>query len=281
MSQLESWIAERPDRDASQMFDRMADRLAHIPHLTVPAFVDRDDERGLRGVAAQRHESHFGRRRAPAIDHQPARKAVEIVGVGHAEDARLVDARDLVARMREARREITVVGEQQQAFGLVVEPPDRVHVFTHTPQEIDDRRAPLRIRSGRDVAARLVQEQIPMVLDDFDAASVNADVVLARLRLRPELHDGGAVHGHAPLEHQLLGRAPRRHAGLRQDLLQPLHDQHGNMKHRNAQRTTKDTKPRRTRNHEETRNHEGHETTKDTKPRRTKGRFKANRRSGD
>jgi hypothetical protein len=125
--------------------------------------------------------------------------------------------------MRETRGEIAVVGQEQQALGLVVEPPDRVDVFTHAAQQIDDRRAPLRIRPRGDVAAGLVEEQIAMMLDDFHAPPVDADVVLPRLRLRPELHHRDAVHGYAPFEHQLLRRAPRRDTGLRQNLLQAFH----------------------------------------------------------
>ena len=73
----------------------------------------------------------------------PAREPVEIVRVGHAEHARLVDARDAVARMRQPRREVAVVGQQQQAFGVEVEPPDRIDVLAHAAQQIDDRRPPL------------------------------------------------------------------------------------------------------------------------------------------
>ena len=81
------------------------------------------------------------------------------------------------------------------------------------------------IRARRHVAARLVQQQIQVARGDLDAAAVDADVVARRIGLGAELADGHAVDGHAPLEHQLLGRAPRRDAGLRQDLLQTFHRQ--------------------------------------------------------
>ena len=119
--------------------------------------------------------------RRPSIT-TPAREPIEIVLVGHAEDARLVDARDAVARMRQPRREVAVVGQQQQAFGVEVEPSDRVDVLAHAAQQIDHRRPPLRIRSRRDVAARLVQQEIAMALDELDAAAVDADVVARRAR---------------------------------------------------------------------------------------------------
>ena len=44
----------------------------------------------------------------------------------------------------------------------------------------------------------------------------------AGIRFRAHLADGVAVHGDASLGDQLLGRAPRRDAGLSKNLLQPL-----------------------------------------------------------
>ena len=76
-----------------------------------------------------------------------------------------------------------------------------------------------------------------MVLDDLDAASVDADVVVAGLGLRPELAHGGAVDRDAALEHQLLGRAPRRDAGLREDFLEALH-RHTELGHGQITKTT-------------------------------------------
>src|SRR5262249_52763656 len=56
-----------------------------------------------------------------------------------------------------------------------------------------------------------------------DPASVDADVIARRVRLRSKLADRGAIHGDPPLEHQLLGSTSRSDASLRQDFLQALH----------------------------------------------------------
>ena len=61
--------------------------------------------------------------RRPSIT-MPRRSRVEIVVVGHAEHARLVDALDAVAWMGQLRRQIAVVGQEQQTFGVEVEPAD-------------------------------------------------------------------------------------------------------------------------------------------------------------
>src|SRR5262249_47775830 len=110
-----------------------------------------------------------------------------------------------------------------QTFGLEVEAADGVDVLVNAAEEIDHRRSALRIRSRRDVAAWLVEQEIAMLLDKFDAAAVDADLVVQRVGLAAELTDGRAVHRDAAVEHQLLRRPARRDAGLRQDLLQTLH----------------------------------------------------------
>src|SRR4029078_10683512 len=65
---------------------------------------------------------------------------------------------------------------------------------------------------------------IAAMLDDFDASSVDANVVARRIGFRPELANRRAVHAGAAVEHTLLRGAPRRHAGLREDFLETLHE---------------------------------------------------------
>jgi hypothetical protein len=91
----------------------MADRVAHLPHLAVAAFADRHDERGLLGVAAVGLQPDIGGLGSAPVDDETSRKAREIALVRDAEDARFIDARDTVARVREPRRQVAVVGEQQ------------------------------------------------------------------------------------------------------------------------------------------------------------------------
>ena len=217
MSELQPAVLNRPDRHAAQVRHRMADRVAHLPHLTVPPFAHRDAQ------VAGAERLHVGRPGLLAVDDDAFLKAIEIVVVGHAEDPRLVHARHAVTRMGQLRGEVAVVGQDEQPFGIVVEASDRVDVVAHAPQQIDHRRPPLGIGPRRDVAARLVQQEVEAALGELDAAAVHADVIAGGVGLRPEFANRRAVDGHASVEHQLLGGAPRGDAGLRQDFLQPLH----------------------------------------------------------
>ena len=142
----------------------MADRLAHVPHLPVASLPDRHDKRRVSIVTAARQHPDLGRICFAALDHDATAEPIEIVFVRHTEDSRLVDARDGVARVHEARCKIAIVGEKQQPFRVVIEAADGIHVFLDAANQIDDRRTPLRIRSRCHVAARLVEQQVAMPL---------------------------------------------------------------------------------------------------------------------
>ena len=108
----------------------MPDRVAHLAHLPVAPFVNHDRQHCL--LAARRFEhlvqADVRRRGSPAVDHDATREALEAVPIGNAADLDVILALDFVARMRETRGEITVARQQQQPFGVVVEPPDGIDV---------------------------------------------------------------------------------------------------------------------------------------------------------
>jgi hypothetical protein len=106
-----------------------------------------------------------------------------------------------------------------RAFRIEVEAAHGIEILAHAGEQIDHRRPPLRIRTRRHVSTRFVQQDVAVPLDDLDAAAIDANVVPRGIRLRAELADSRPVHGHPAVEHQLLARASRGDAGLRQDLL--------------------------------------------------------------
>jgi len=124
--------------------------------------------------------------------------------------------------VRQARRQVAVVGEEQQSLRLVVQAADRVDVFADANEQVDHRPAPLRVGPGRHVAGRLVEQDVALALRRAEAAAVHADVVGVPVGFGAHLEHRLAVDRDPALGDQPFGGAARRHAGLREDLLQPL-----------------------------------------------------------
>ena len=132
----------------------MADRLAHAPHLAVAALVDRpggprrgDDDVAWAGAVMPSSSS------TPSRSWRIARGRRLTVDLGQ---VLLLDAE---TRVGQPVGQVAVVGEQQQALGVEVEPTDREHprLVRH---EVDHRRSTLRIVGGGDHAGRLVQQVV-------------------------------------------------------------------------------------------------------------------------
>ena len=79
-----------------------------------------------RDVAAAAMRARCAGAVRPSSSSRPSRSAPARARRSPAADARPVGIRHLVARMREQVRELAVVGEQDQAAGVGVEPPHRV-----------------------------------------------------------------------------------------------------------------------------------------------------------
>ena len=115
-----------------------------------------------------------------------------------------------------------VVGHQQQAFALVVQPAHRKDPRARALKKLHHRRPALRIGNRRHVPLWLVQHVVARLLRLLQQLAVHADVVPRRVRLRAQLRHHLAVHPHAPFGDQRLRLASRGHSGGGNDLLQPL-----------------------------------------------------------
>ena len=210
-------VAERTDARAHQARHRVADRLAHPPHLAVAAFVDDDAQH------ARRRLRHRGRGGAAVVEVDAVAQAADrarahAAGPGdHLGEVLLVDA---VARVGDAVGELAVVREHQQALGVGVEAADREdprvgrHVVEHRP-------APVRVLGGGHHPGRLVEQVVHEIGPRPDRCAVDLDQVVFGVDAATEPGDL-AVDRHLSGGDQLLGGAAAAPAPARQDLLQPL-----------------------------------------------------------
>jgi hypothetical protein len=112
---------QRPEADPLQVENAVADVLAHTLDLALAALVDRD----LEGVGL--HARDARRRGHPVLEldsvaERPQRRLVHR-GAAHNRTVGLVD---LEARVRQAMREVAVVGQQDQPAGVGVKTANRV-----------------------------------------------------------------------------------------------------------------------------------------------------------
>ncbi len=142
-----------------------------------------------------------------------------VEATAHGRAVRLLDAE---ARMREHVRGRAVVGEQQHAARVVVEPSHRddARRDARAADDVGDRPAALRIAHRRHRTGRLVQHDVRVRLRRPHDAAVDLDARVARNRRAERAHDG-AADAHAPGDDQLLGPPARRDACGGEVLLKP------------------------------------------------------------
>src|SRR5512140_3347961 len=121
---LEPLERQAREIDAGEPVDWIADRLEQFPDLPFAAFVDLHLQARVAVAAPQDHDPSRGR--FAAFEEDPVTDLVQVRLCGIALDPGLIALRDPVARVGQLEGQIAVVREQQRAFGVEVEPPDRI-----------------------------------------------------------------------------------------------------------------------------------------------------------
>src|SRR5215467_7974532 len=135
---------------------------------------------------------------------------VRQVGLGHA-----------VPGMRQPVREIAVVGEQHQAFGLIVQPAHVVQPFLPVAEEVADRPPAPVVRHRGEHPGGLVERQVHQVLAGWDAQAIHPDDLVVRIDPGAVAADGLAVDLDPPFGDQLLAVPAAAQARGGHHLLQP------------------------------------------------------------
>ena len=182
---------------------RMAHRLAHSLYLVLAAFMD--DELDARGT----ERADLRGRRAAVVEVDALGQLPERLWTRLALHLDVVDLVHLVARVREAMCQLSVVREQERAGRVRVEAADG-HQPRRMVDEVDDGRASLRVARRRDDAGRLVQEDVGELLRR-DAAPVDLDHIPSPNEVVQLA--AASVDRDAPGLDQLVGAAARGDPG--------------------------------------------------------------------
>ncbi len=106
----------------------------------------------------------------------------------------LVDLLLIIGRVSEALGHLAVVGEHQDAGGVLVQPAHGEHPRRAALEEVHHGLLRVRVAGGRDVALGLVHDDVHLLLA-LEALSVEADVVGEDVDLGAQFGHHFAVHG--------------------------------------------------------------------------------------
>ena len=167
---------EGADAGADELEDAGAQGLHHAADLAVAAFGEGDlEKRVARGVA---HTGDHGRK-GRAVGKGHARpEAVEGSLVQQRGGFHQVGLRYFILRIGKTLAELGVVGEQEEAGGFEVEPPDREDVIREAAEEVVDSGAVIGVVAGGEVTGGLIEQEI----DFFGGAqelTIEGDAVAA------------------------------------------------------------------------------------------------------
>ncbi len=200
---------------------RVPNRRAQSLHQVRPAFGHDDLEPGI--LLSPLEPRHLGRRGEPIFQPNAAAQLLERRIVGVALHLGQIHPRHLVLGVHQLVRGLAVIGEQQRALGVIIEPPHGEDPAFEPLDILADRRPALRVMHRGDDPGRLVKQvPLPLIRGD-DGGTVHHDQVFVAVDLGAQGGDDLTVDLHATVENQLLGGATRRDARAGEVLLKTLH----------------------------------------------------------
>ncbi len=206
---------ERAERDADQAADLEAERAEDLADLAVLAFAKADGQPGV--GALEGVDGGLDRAVLHALDLDALLQLVEIGLRDAAACAHPVAAQPAGFREFEMAGQLAVVGQQQQALGVEVEPADGDDARQLRRQLVEDGGAAFGVGVGGDEAARLVVAPEAQRLGHGQGLAVDQDLVA-----RPDVERGcgqqRAVDADAAFGDPTFGLAARAEPGAGHDL---------------------------------------------------------------
>ena len=184
----------------------------HVADLTVLAFADRKHQPDIGALVA--FQRRIDRAVFDAVDLDALLEFIELRLRDVAMGADAIAPQPAGVGQFERARQTTVIGQQQQTFGVEIEPADRDQPRQALGKIVEHRRPPLGIGMRRHQAARLVIHEQPRALARRQHLAIDGDGVVGGDVERRRVDDA-AVDGDAALRDPFLGVAARGQAGTR------------------------------------------------------------------
>ena len=209
---------ERAVTRAMEPRDAQSHRLAHSAHLPVASLVQDDLDLGPLGSRVPDPDL-AGRADGARLELNALAQATDLRPVGRPVEPHAVELPHPVARMHEVVGELAIVGGDDQAAGLGIEPADREQARPGRQQRAHGRSS-LGIVERRDDPDRLVDHHVAERGAPGDRASVHLDAVAVGYHVGAGLLDHGAVDPHRAGLDQRIALASRSDAATGEQLVE-------------------------------------------------------------
>ncbi len=167
---------ERPEGHADEAVHIEAKGGQNVLHLAVLAFAQRDRQPAI--VALHPVQRRFDGAIFDPVDDNALGQTLQPFGIDMAMGPHTITAQPACGRQFHHAREATIIGEQQQAFGVDIEAAHCHDARQIIRQGIENRRATLRVIGGGDKATRLVEQPEPCALPLRQGAAIDQHLVL-------------------------------------------------------------------------------------------------------
>jgi hypothetical protein len=156
-------------------------------------------------IAGLAEDAEFVRRHPPPVDlHTPAH-TLDRFGSWHRWSEYVVLLFQSKFRMHHAVGELAVIREQEQTFGIAIEPADRIEPFRCLHQ-FHHRLAVAVVAGGGNETAWFVEHHVAAALRAHHFA-IDANFVVGGIGFGAKFRNGVAVYGNAARDDQLLGNS--------------------------------------------------------------------------
>ena len=214
--------SEATDGGALQIKHRVTQHGSGATDLAVAALSHRQLQQGAIRLLRHHLQPHW--LAGPSLQRHTGPPASQGFRLEMAPHPHPISARMAVAGMGEAQREGTVVGQQQRAPAVGIQPTHRVQAAALTQtggKQIEHGGTALRVVTGADHPHRFVQQDQQRRRPGREGAAIDRDPIDPDIGPVPQ-PGGGAVHAHSALAQQVFGPAAGAEAGSRDQLLQLL-----------------------------------------------------------
>src|SRR5256885_12298097 len=178
-ARLEPPEAQRAERRAPQPQHLVPHHMEHAAHLAMTAFSDHQAQLGPTrlAIAVRRAKAlDLSRSGDPIAQLDALAQRLQRAGGGQAGHQHLVFLGDLVARVSEAICEVAIVGEEEQAGAVGIEPANREEAMperTFSTDHVEHSSARSLIPRRRDGAKWLVEHHVAMPGGQLDQLALH------------------------------------------------------------------------------------------------------------